>query len=130
MGHRVGCLSPAEGLTHGILQSNPGKAVVWCHVVMGEQGQVCNHCEQVKSILHWWTDEPRNEARYEPQLVYEARKAKSAFTRLVSLYEARNRPVTSLVERRRSPSIYEPRKWLVYEARNPGLSNFSWCGGR
>ena len=26
-----------------------------------------------RACMHWWTHEPRNEARYEPILVYEAR---------------------------------------------------------
>ena len=50
--------------------------------------------------LHWWTDEARDEARYEPMLVYEART-------FWCVYEPRKLRL-----------VYEPRK-LVCEPRYP-----------
>ena len=43
-----------RGAYSGMLQSSPGKALVWCHVVnMGERGLIGRHCKQVKSTLGW-----------------------------------------------------------------------------
>ena len=47
--------------------------------------------KSLQAVPHWGTHEPRNEARYEPWVVYEARQ------RLVDQYEAR----TGLVRRDR-----------------------------
>ena len=63
-----------------------------------EQAQAPNQPTYHTRTVHWWTSEPRDEARYERGLVYEARRAKSACTRLVSLYEPRKRAFTSLGE--------------------------------
>ena len=58
---------------------------------IGARGEATSSEFQLMTYPHWWNGEPRNEARYEPSLVYEARQ------RLVDQYEAR----TGLVRRDR-----------------------------
>ena len=67
--------------------------------------------------MHWSTHEPRNEARYEPWPVYEARRPIRGSYGETGRYEARKELFTSLVERRGALSMYEARNWLEYEAR-------------
>ena len=55
------------------------------------------------STPHWWTSEPRNEARYEPGLVYEARTPEGG---LRGSYQG----------------SYEARISLVYEARTAAFA--------
>ena len=68
---------------------------------------------------HWWTHEPRNEARYEPGPVYEARRPIRGSYGETRRYKARKELFTSLVERRGAAQHVRGSytMWLDYEAR-------------
>ena len=77
-------------------------------------------------VVHWWTDEPRNEARYEPGPVYEARRPIRGSYGETGRYKARKELFTSLVERRGAAQHVRGSYVARLRGSYRDLADFSW----